>query len=722
MRTRGWNSAAAIATLAGVIAIGVSSSGSVAQSPSAGSHVLLVPSEAAGTLAATPSTVLAEYASFDVVEASGDAVTSLVRAGASVRDDMRLVRLGSADVDPLTDRAPLFRAPGSGLASGEEALAIVQFVGPIKDEWYDALEKSGVRIVTYQAQNAYLVHGTQAQLLKAAGGNGVRAAVAYTAADKLTGGVTLSGGDRPIGVSTLSGGDGSDARTDVDRRGDENQDTTTVKGFSTAYADLSGADVRALAADPGVISIEPAPEPELHDESSSQIIAGAIDPVTFVPTSADYLTSFSDANGFTEAGMSDFVVDITDTGIDKGVLPPQVGSHPDFFTGGSSANPTRIAYTNNGTTDPDTRDCIGHGSHVASTATGYNDGTGALVEDASSFNYGLGIAPRARVGSSKIFNCANAFDAGSLTALVSSAYAKGARVSNNSWGSDVRGAYTSTAREYDSLVRDAQPSVPGNQQIVEIVSAGNNGEPDTDGSVDDGYTATGLDTIGSPGTGKNVITVGASEGVRDTPGGCREIAQADSARDVARFSSRGPTDDFRQKPDIMAPGTHIVSAKSQSTQFSGGGFCRVLGGTSTLYAESNGTSMAAPQITGATALIRDWYRRTHGGGNVAPSPAMTKALLVNSATDLAGGDDGRRNSVDALNAPNANVPTSSQGWGRANLGTLFDATTPRAVRDQTNVLGASGESVTRTFAVDPTKPIKVTLAWSDAPGPTTGAS
>ena len=59
------------------------------------------------------------------------------------------------------------------------------------------------------------------------------------------------------------------------------------------------------------------------------------------------------------------------------------------------------------TSDPDARDCGGHGTINASIIGGFNDDTGAAVEDAAGFNYGLGVAPRVQLGASKIFLCAS---------------------------------------------------------------------------------------------------------------------------------------------------------------------------------------------------------------------------------------------------------------------------------------------------------------------------
>ena len=76
-------------------------------------------------------------------------------------------------------------------------------------------------------------------------------------------------------------------------------------------------------------------------------------------------------------------------------------------------------------------------------------------------------------------------------------------------------------------------------------------------------------------TAKNVITVGAAEGVRasGTDGCGVPNAGADSARDIIDFSSRGPTDDGRLKPDLVAPGTHITGARPRHAGYTGSGTC-----------------------------------------------------------------------------------------------------------------------------------------------------
>ena len=156
--------------------------------------------------------------------------------------------------------------------------------------------------------------------------------------------------------------------------------------------------------------------------------------------------------------------------------------------------------------------------------------------------------------------------------LASDAYAAGARISNNSWGISNFGGYHAASQAYDALVRDASAGTAGNQEMVEVFSAGNDG--DGNGNPADPKGDEGYGSITSPGTAKNVITVGASESVRGSgTDGCGVTnAGADSVGDIINFSGRGPTQDGRMKPDVVAPGTHITGASPQH-----GGIHRQLG-------------------------------------------------------------------------------------------------------------------------------------------------
>ena len=152
-----------------------------------------------------------------------------------------------------------------------------------------------------------------------------------------------------------------------------------------------------------------------------------------------------------------------------------------------------------------------------------------------------------------------------------------------------------------------------------------------------------------PGTAKNVITVGASENYNQNVygglGACGTAAIADNAYDIAQFSGHGSLDG-RIKPDVVAPGTRSMGAATRDALYAdedsgpcmGHYLCEprfvVSNGT---YGEvwGKGTSFATPLAAGAAGLLGQWYRNTHN--NVAPSPAMKKAMIINSALDIQGG-------------------------------------------------------------------------------------
>ena len=155
----------------------------------------------------------------------------------------------------------------------------------------------------------------------------------------------------------------------------------------------------------------------------------------------------------------------------------------------------------------------------------------------------------------------------------------------------------------------------------------------------------------------------------------------------------------------MAPGTHIQAGVPQAN-YDGSSICNKFFPTgSTLYGWSSGTSHSTPAVAGGAALL---YQDFLNKGRPAPSPAMVKAYLMNSAARVTGvgGND--------------TLPSNNQGMGRIDLGTAFDGT-PRALVDQTEMLTSSGQTYILAGTIsEPTLPLRVTLAWSDASGPTTG--
>jgi hypothetical protein len=289
------------------------------------------------------------------------------------------------------------------------------------------------------------------------------------------------------------------------------------------------------------------------------------------------------------------------------------------------------------------------------------------------------------------------------------------------------------AQQYDAIVRDAQQTgsavpVAGNQQMTFVFAAGNAGS--------------GTQTVGSPGTAKNVITVGAAENVHShatTNGGNSATgadgcdtpdSEANSANDVATFSSRGPCADSRKKPEIMAPGTHVTGGVGQNSKtmtgngtsvtcFDGTGVCALPGGGTVgstnnffplgqkWYSTSSGTSHSTPAVAGGAALVYQWFLNNFTN---AASPAMIKAFLMNAARYMNG------------TSANDTLYSNNQGMGMMNLGTAFDGT-PRLLRDQltNDLFTASGQSRTFTgIVVSNSKPVRITLTWTDAPGSTSG--
>jgi hypothetical protein len=139
--------------------------------------------------------------------------------------------------------------------------------------------------------------------------------------------------------------------------------------------------------------------------------------------------------------------------------------------------------------------------------------------------------------------------------------------------------------------------------VVVVAAAGNRGYRGSlataDGALADAFEDYRNISITDPGNADEVITVGATHRFQPHKYG------------VSYFSSRGPTGDGRPKPDLVAPGEKIESCTP-------GGHRAAL----------DGTSMAAPHVSGAAALLIARHRELLG------RPARIKEILCSSATDL----------------------------------------------------------------------------------------
>jgi subtilisin family serine protease len=433
--------------------------------------------------------------------------------------------------------------------------------------------------------------------------------------------------------------------------------------------ELPAANLEVLSQLDFVLWVERAPRRKLVDEAASKIVGGD-DGRIDTPTVTQQL-------GFAGAGVT---ICVADTGLDTGNTNTM---HPDL-------RGRVIGFQAYGTNIVGGADGYGHGTHCAGIVAG-NAATGEIDPDMGGF-YGLGVASQANLFIERLFDdtASEAQPFPSDDMLTGDAVRHGAHIGSNSWGNDVQGEYDTDAAQFDELVRDADPSNPGEQPYILEFSSGNAG-PDSQ-------------TVGSPATAKNVIATGASQNV---PGFLAQTygLYADGADTMADFSSRGPCEDGRIKPDVVAPGTWIASAASSAAMDIASVSWTAI---DDYYVYMGGTSMSGPHAAGAAAVFVQYYKSLHT--NAVPSPALVKAALINSAGEL-----------DVLNGGPGPIPNNDEGWGRVTLTNIVVTnvlTAPRYYEyvDQ-SVLLTNGEVYSRhTLVQSSTQPLKFTLAYTDVPG------
>lgn len=231
------------------------------------------------------------------------------------------------------------------------------------------------------------------------------------------------------------------------------------------------------------------------------------------------------------------------------------------------------------------------------------------------------------------------------------------------------GFYTSKSQQIDELAY-SKPF------YTVVWAAGNDRNEEGDGSKKaDGPE----DSIGPEGVPKNIITIGAVNGVADYKG------PGDVT--MSPFSSWGPVDDGRIKPDLVAMGVNVFSTAINEEQ-------------SDFYATLSGTSMAAPNATGSLFLLQELYHRRNAGRYMRAATLKALAIHTSEEAGLASG------------------PDYMYGWGLLDVKSAAEL-----IRNENGISNQIRELVLMDsevyefdFIADGLSPIKVTVAWTDPAG------
>jgi len=682
---------------------------------------------------------IVDYGAFVLATVSGQASVSLQSKGMILRTltDRSTLYFGSASFD--TAKAEPAIADNLRIASypaGTAGLYLVQFKGPILSSWVDGLRAQGVRVYNYVPNFAFIVQMSSEQAKRVSfspmvqwvgvyqpayrisplvyenfkeptltdkipftmptgksaptslslsavastGGSGLTASADFFGAVGGTNPAAKSGPSYDLSVLILKNAPASTSRS-LGAMSHRIYQTMSAGWFELVRVSVDASNLPRIASMPGVYWVEPFYRPHVLDEVSDQIDAG-----NYVPQLTPGYLAWLNTTGYNGLGVR---VAVDDTGVDTGVDDPNVNGdmHPEL----DNRVVANLWYgsLSNGA------DGYGHGTHVSGIVAG-NNSLGTM--DPNGYLWGLGIAPLAGIINQRIFNSFGGWENPSYYSLGSDALNNSASVNSNSWGISDGGAYLIDDMIYDGLVRDANIFTPGNQSLIFEFSAGNAGW----GGGTPIYQSTG-----SPGNSKNVITTGASLNFRPTvpPSG---TWPADDFNASIGFSSRGPTADGRIKPDIVAPGGWIASALSSQAAPN---WCWQNIDAYHIYC--GGTSMSGPMVSGAAALFVQYFRTTQ---NADPSPAITKAALVNGAVDMPPVANPSFGSFST-----GPIPNMDEGWGRLHLGNVLASTGAHFYDDQTVSL-ATGDTHSYQIAVGIVdQPVKVSVAWTDAPG-TPGAA
>ena len=620
-----------------------------------------------------------------------------------------MLHIGASSFDPLRSDSTLSVKSIERYEEGEQGYYIVQFDGPIQPDWKTALQGVGVEIFDYVPDFSFIVRMSAENEQMVRGLSHVRWLGIYQPSFRVSKSVMSklysqrkSSGNAMVDlrINLFPNIDVESVEARITALGGTVEERHDTDLKTTLKVTVPASGIQDLPAIEGIKWIEQTPKWQLFNDVSTDIMNVRFPRNTY---------------GLYGWGQT---VGVADTGLDQGDINP-ANLHDDFEDGNGTSRVLEIIdRVEADETGVDASDVNGHGTHVAGSVLGNGILSGSdPANEIFPFDAHAGIAPEANL----VFQALQDNDTGEwtgipadLTELFAEAETAGAELHTNSWGGRTASMYTASSQDVDEYMWS-------HPNFLILFAAGNEGvDLDADGVID-------LYSIGSPATAKNCLTVGASEGDQPAEAGYDyswgEIGGpvfpvdpissdhiSDNDRGIAAFSSRGPALDGRYKPDIVAPGTNILSTRTQALDAS---VDVGWGNFNENYAWAGGTSMATPLAAGASALMREYLMAEKGFDN--PSAALIKAALLNSAEDIS---PGQYTTDTAQEIPDSPVPNNIEGWGRLNMGDGLFPSAPFDIlfHDETTGL-ETGASIDFPITVtDDSSPLRINLTWTDYPG------
>lgn len=615
---------------------------------------------------------------------------------------MARITLNGVSIDPLSQARGLRAASLESEDAADSNYVLIQMDGPATPEQQQQLADLGVEIQEYVPESTYLCRYAPTDLTPIRALPFVLWANVYMRGFKLAPSLRPS---EPDGLRALTAAPETSWPADESREVDVVvHDDVEPQQVAGEVAEVADVPADALAAGRGKVrlSVTEAQLEALTSLDAVHHVEAVPERKLFNNVARPIMNAEVTIDGALYQGEGE-VVCVADSGFDTGsttnVHPAFTGRVANLY-GLGREDPTRAD-------DPD-----GHGTHVAGSVLGdgHSDSMGGAIQ---------GTAPRATLVLQSTLDAGGGLGGipNDLHDLFLPPYHDDdARVHTNSWGAIEPGLpYDQSAKEIDDVVW-SQPD------LVICFAAGNDGiDRDRDGRVD-------AESIGSQSAAKNCITIGASESERrevkfsygeawprDFPADPVASDQTtDDPDGMVAFSSRGPTQEGRLKPDVVAPGTSILSTLSRVAE----GSTEYGASSDPLFFFESGTSMATPLVAGGVAVLRETLRRN---GTPEPSAALIKALLINGAVEL----PGQYSPSEAGPSPN-----NDSGFGRVDLGgsVIIAGQNPNGDFGEGGPL-AQGEEDGFEVKIPESSPgegagsqgaghatFKITLVWTDPPG------